>query len=380
MSAQVNCVIVDADAQNRQDLAGFLANCGVQIVGQFNTPEALAPLLGRSDSPHLAIINLDPNAHESLKKYGHLPRQFPQTSFFLMSQVLDANLLMEAMHLGVREFIPLPIAEDKFAAAVDRTCQQFGMAKKGKIIHFIPTMGGCGSTTVACNVAASLAKSAKTVLLDLDLVRGGVASYFDIRARYTIADIMESGDKLDKQLLDNALARHQGSGLSILARPDLPEDTQRVKQAGFARLLNFLCRMFDFVVMDSIMSIDPLYATAVQSSDLNVIIMQLNVPSAKNTERFVGTLRRMAIDSNKIKIVANRYIKKGWDIEPAEVERTLGLKISWTIPNDFKTAISAINLGEPLVLRAPRTEISQSMAGLANLLAGKGTVANASAA
>ena len=30
-----------------------------------------------------------------------------------MSQVLDANLLMDAMHLGVREFIPLPMSEEK---------------------------------------------------------------------------------------------------------------------------------------------------------------------------------------------------------------------------------------------------------------------------
>ena len=288
MSLQVNCVIVDADAQNRQELTGFLANYGVQVVSQFNAPDSLSTLLNRPDAPQLVIVNLDPNAADSLRRWGHLPRQFPQTNFFVMSQVLDANLLMEAMHLGVREFIPLPIAEDKFAAAIDRVCSQNGSGKKGKIIHFIPTMGGCGSTTVACNIAASLAKKAKTVLVDLDLIRGGAASYFDVRPRFTIADVMESSERLDRQLLDNALARHSGSGLSILARPEMPEDTQRVKPVGFARLLNVLSRMFDFVIVDSIMSIDPLYASAITNSDLNVIVMQLNVPSAKNAERFVG--------------------------------------------------------------------------------------------
>ena len=97
-----------------------------------------------------------------------------------------------------------------------------------------PDIGGCGSTTVACNVAAALAKTGKTVLVDLDLVRGGVASYFDIRPRYTIADVMDSGREARQALLDNALAIHQSSGLAILARPDLPEDTQRVKPPGFA--------------------------------------------------------------------------------------------------------------------------------------------------
>lgn len=371
MYLQLNCAIVDADAANRQELAGFLNQFGLHLAGQYPSVETLSPALSRGDAPQLVIINLDPNAPEMLKRVGHLPRQFPNVSFFLMSQVLDANLLMEAMHLGVKEFIPLPIAEDKFAAAIERVAQMHGMGKKARIIHVISTQGGCGSTTVSCNVAASLAKNAKTVLIDMDLVRGGVASYFDTRPRYTIADVMETADKVDKQLLDNALTLHAASKLAILARPEMPEDTQRVNPQGFSRLINVLGRMFDYVVIDSMMSVDPLYAAAIQASDINVMVMQLNVPSAKNTERFVGALRRMGIEAAKIRIVVNRFVKKGWDIEPEEVERALGLKISWSIPNDFKNAIAAINYGEPVVLRAPKAEMSLSLCGLAGQLNGQ---------
>ncbi|MGH7213944.1 MAG: AAA family ATPase, partial [Tepidisphaeraceae bacterium] len=358
MYVPLHCVTVEADAANRQELANFLVQFGVNLVGQYPSPDQLPHLLGRSDAPQLVVINLDPAPHETLKKVAHLPRQFPNVSFFLMSSVVDANLLMEAMHLGIKEFIPLPIAEDKFAVAIERVAGMYGMGKRAKIIHMIPTIGGCGSTTVACNVATSLARGAKAVLIDLDLVRGGVASSFDTRPRYTIGDVMDSAEKLDQQLLDNALALHPKSGLAILARPELPEDTQRVTANGLGRLLGVLGRMFDYVVIDSMMSIDPLYATCIQQADINVIVMQLNVPSAKNAERFVGALRRMGIESSKIRIVVNRFVKKGWDIEPEEVERTLGLKISWMVPNDFKNAIAAINYGEPVVLRAPRAEMS----------------------
>jgi pilus assembly protein CpaE len=120
------------------------------------------------------------------------------------------------------------------------------------------------------------------------------------------------------------------------------------------------------------MSIDPVYAEAIKAADVNLIVMQLNIPSAKNAERFVGALRRMGIDASKIKIVVNRYVKKGCDIEPDEVEKALGLKIAWMIPNDFKNAIAAINYGEPVVLRAPRAEISTSLQGLAQQLGVRG--------
>jgi pilus assembly protein CpaE len=279
---------------------------------------------------------------------------------------MDPHLLMDAMHMGIREFIPLPIIPEKFAAGIERVANQFGMGKRARIIHMIPTQGGCGSTTVACNLATSLAKAGKTVLLDLDLVCGTVASSFDIRPQYTISDVMESGEKLDVQLLDNALAVHPNTGLALLARPELPEDSQRVTAASLGRLLSLLGRMYDYVVVDSMMSIDPLYAMALQSADLNLLVMQLNIPSAKNTERFLGVMRRMGIDGPKTQIVVNRYVKKGWDIAPEEVERSLGLKISWMIPNDFKNAIAAINFGEPVVLRAPKSEMSVSLAGLAD--------------
>jgi len=373
MFVQLNAIVIDADPTNRSEMSAFLTQHGIHVSQQLPAADTLQTALQRSDAAQLVVLNLDPNPAEALKRVGHLPRQFPAVSFFVLSQVLDANLLMEAMHLGVKEFIPLPIHVEKFAAAIERVAGMNGMGKKAKTIHVIPTMGGCGSTTIACNVAASLAKVGKTALLDLDLVRGGVASYFDLRPRYTIADVMDQTATLDMQLLDNALARHAKSGLAVLSRPELPEDTQRVTQAGFNRLNVMLGRMFDYAVIDSIMSIDPVYAAAIAAADVNVIVMQLNVPSAKNAERFVGALRRMGIESSKMKIVVNRYVKKGWDIDPEEVERALGLKISWMVPNDFKSAIEAINFGEPVVIRSPRAEISTSLTGLAQMLNAKAT-------
>jgi pilus assembly protein CpaE len=242
---------------------------------------------------------------------------------------------------------------------------------RAKVIHMIPTAGGCGSTTIACNVAAGLARSHKTLLIDLDLIRGSVASALDLRPKYTIADIMDDATHLDGALLDNAITVHKASGLSVLARPAQPEESQRVTRAGLLRLLSLASRRFDYVVIDSLMSFDPLYLGAVQSADVNVLVMQLNVPAAKNAERFVSAIRRMGVDPNKVKVVANRFVRKGYDLAPQDVEKKLGLKIAWKIPNDFKNAIAAINYGEPVVLRTPRAEMAGSLCGLMGMLNGR---------
>jgi pilus assembly protein CpaE len=181
---------------------------------------------------------------------------------------------------------------------------------------------------------------------------------------------MDSAERVDQQMLDNAFTMDPRCNLSILARPEMPEDTQRVHAAGFNRLAGVLGRMFDYVVLDSVMSIDPVYSAAIEAADMNVIVMQLNVPSAKNAERYVGAIRRMGIESAKIRVVVNRFVKKGWDIEPEEVERSLGLKISWMIPNDYKNAIAAVNFGEPVVLRSPKSAIAASLLQLAGIFDG----------
>src|SRR5215217_2105877 len=99
MYVQLNSVIIDADTTNRQELATFLGQFGIHPMAQLPSCEQLHGLLARGDQPQLVIVNLDPDAHANLKHVGKLPREYPNVSFFLMSHVLDATLLMEAMSL-----------------------------------------------------------------------------------------------------------------------------------------------------------------------------------------------------------------------------------------------------------------------------------------
>jgi pilus assembly protein CpaE len=374
----LNCVIVDANAENRQEMSNFLSDHGATVIAVLANLEPLPPLLRRTDggAPHLVMVNLDPNAPETLRTVGPLVRQFPGTSFFVMSQQqqVDVQLLMDAMHFGIKEFIRLPADPEKLVAGIERVAQSVESeqgSKRAKVIHVIPSIGGCGATSIACNVAASLAKASKTALLDLDLVRGGAATSFDLNPRYTIADVMSSAETLDKHLIDNALAVHHGTGLCVLARPESAEDSQRVNKAGFNRLLSVLSKQFDYVVLDSVMSVDPMYASAIGAADVNLLVIQLNVPSVRNAERFLATMRRMGVDAQKIIVVVNRFEKKATDILPEDAAKALNMELSWLIPNDFRSAIAAINYGEPLVLRAPKSEVSASYGKLVQMLNGR---------
>ncbi|MGH7178844.1 MAG: AAA family ATPase [Tepidisphaeraceae bacterium] len=366
----LNCVVVDADPANRQELADFLSEHGATVSAILPSLDRLPAALQQAEGHQLVLVNLDPGAHETLKRVGDMIREYPSVNFFVLSKVVDPQLLIDAIHIRVKEFIALPMSSEKLLAGIERILHAEGDTR-GKVIHVIPTIGGCGATSISCNVAASLAKNHKTVLVDMDLIRGSAATSFDVHPKFTIADVISSGGTLDKHLLNNALAVHAGSGLSILARPELPEDSQKVSRVGLGRLLNVLTGSFDYVILDSVMSLDPVYLAAIESADVNLLVMQMNIPSARNAERFVTALKRLDVDAGRVKVVVNRFDRRAAELSPEDIEKNLGLKVAWTIPNDFKNSMAAINFGQPLVLRAPRAEVSGSYQGLVQMLNGR---------
>lgn len=371
MHLSLTSIVVDSNPADRQEMVQFLMQHGVGVQAELGSMEPLAETLAGSDLAQLVVVNLDPQPRENLGRVAQLVRQHPGISFLVMSRVLDPDLLMDAVHSGVKEFVALPVDEDRFARGLARIADAHRGARRGRVLHVLPTAGGCGATTVACNLAVALARHGKTVLVDLDLARGTVATSFDIRPRFTIADLMDLSQRLDRQLLDSALAVHEPSGVAILGRPELPEDAHKVSAQGVERLLHCLGREFDYVVMDSLTIMDAISHAVVKAADVNLLVMQLNVPGVRNAQRFIQAMRRAAVDTQRLRLVANRFLKRGAPIELNEAERAMGLPVAWTVPNDYRTALDAANFGEPVLLRNPRSDMSTSLVNLAATLNGR---------
>src|SRR5690348_787608 len=117
MFVQLSCVVVDADPGNRQEMANFLSGNGSNVIAPLASVDELAALLSQVEPPRVALVNIDPNPQDALTKIAPLIRQYPNTYFFVMTQVVEASLLMDAMHVGVKEFVPLPVNQDKLTAA-----------------------------------------------------------------------------------------------------------------------------------------------------------------------------------------------------------------------------------------------------------------------
>lgn len=99
--------------------------------------------------------------------------------------------------------------------------------------------------------------------------------------------------------------------------------------------------------MDTSAGFDLRAMTALENSDLVLLVTIVNLPALRNCQRCLELFEKSGFDKNKIQILVNRYMEND-EIKAEDVEEVLGRKIFWKVPNNYFTMMSAINKGVPV--------------------------------
>jgi pilus assembly protein CpaE len=75
--------------------------------------------------------------------------------------------------------------------------------------------------------------------------------------------------------------------------------------------------------------------------------MTAELPSVRNSVRYIEYLSKLGYSSSSIHVVLNRYSKKG-PLSDERIEKALGREISLRVPNSYNEVIRAINAGAPI--------------------------------
>ena len=130
---------------------------------------------------------------------------------------------LQAMRAGVTECIAEPIAQAEFTAALTRLIGERPTAPAGPVFAFIGAKGGVGTTTLAVNIATTLARltPASALMIDSHLVYGDAAVFLGVDARFSVLDALENLHRFDKSFFKSLVVR-TSSGLELLASSDRP--------------------------------------------------------------------------------------------------------------------------------------------------------------
>ncbi len=337
MGRRVRFIILNHDEQFGTELRAILTGFeGVKIVAEVDSGDLLAQTVKQIQSDVL-LVNLDPQPDNILPLAGEVAASHPELAVFAVSECADGQLILRAIRMGLKEFLTKPIDVDTLSQALDKVVEtRQDTPPQGKVITVLGSSGGVGATTLATNLAAELADltGGKIVLVDLDYRFGQVATFLDLDPTYTLADLCSTVEHTDQQMVERALVKHE-AGVRVLSRPATFTQSDSITAADCVGVLSVLAAFNDYVVVDGPIRFDPHAQAVLDLADVNLLVLQLLVPSVRNAVRILEGMREAGFNLERTRLVCNRVGKESSHLSVQDVVSTVNLRSYSTIPDDW---------------------------------------------
>lgn len=378
MSNVLRLAIVDPNDATRETLKSMLL--GMEMIwleAECSRYEFFGDVVAQTH-PDIGVVAIDRDPERALELVTKLGESSPDCSVLVLSSSNDANLILQAMRAGAKEFLPQPIRIEDLLAALGRISERrFGRGENkprgSQVIAVAGAIGGVGTTSLAVNLGCALAKDPRNsvALVDLDLCLGDADVFLDTIPDYTLVDVAQNVTRLDFTLLKRSLTKHS-SGLFLLPRPVQLADISLITPEDLQRVIGLLKATFTHLVFDLSKSYSPIDVIALEMATQVLLVTQLDLPCLRNVVRLMMSFGEMNGLDQKVKIVINRVGLDAGHITLKKAQETIGREIFWQVPNDYRTMVEARNNGVPLIDQAPKASVTHSISALAESLSGDG--------
>jgi pilus assembly protein CpaE len=335
------------------------------------SPVDLSLTLWRQAAPNVIFV-VSSNAEEIISTVTTLHQALPWAWLLVISEIRDTQVILQTVRAGAREFLNPPILPDNLHEAMERfhnECNRDKVKKiYGKVFGVVSAKGGAGTTTTAVNLATSIASmpATKVAVIDLGYPLGDAAALMDARPQFSVFDAFKVGSRLDTVLLESYITNKHG--ISLLAAPMEVEERALPDQDTFRETLKVVTETFTHAVVDvpSHLDLEYLHAFSKMCTQLLVVVTP-ELLSLWKTHRLLNYMNRWDIPG-KLKLVVNKN-DRSEEITTRQIQKMLDLKISWSLPFDYDSAIHAINHGKPLV-RENNSSLATAFGTMAEELTG----------
>jgi len=234
------------------------------------------------------------------------------------------------------------------------------------------SVGGCGATTIAVELATALARRSpdrRVALVDLNLVDGSAAAYLGSTPAMLLAEASGSAERIDAAVLA-AFAMRVGEGLDLLAAPRDPKAFARVSQVAVCRLLEVACQVYDWIVVDLPRHHQTWTLDVLAGSDEVLVVSELTVPALLAARALASEIEAELPDGARPRVILNRLASRVFGPAPslAEAEKALQRKADGGITSDWEAAAASVNLGGAISHHRPRSKIVRDISVLVDRL------------
>lgn len=337
-----------------------------------NSTSELAGCIERTGSA-VALVDVDPVPAQRMAELGSWASLWNKCRLIVMANATSQELLLESMQIGARHFLNKSAIDSTLAGVIHRlVMSQPSQPPKGAVLTVLSASGGCGATTLAVNLASELQEHVWPVLLvDMDCCYGGVGTYLGLSGSYGLAEAMAGMHEPDPQLITSSATRYSDR-LHVLLSP-ASVNLHRPAALATENLDNLIeaCRSaYGAIVIDAGRLQMPIAAQLAHASRKIILLMQMTVKDIRSGREMKRSLLSGGIDEGAVELVVNRYNKRRSQISLAQCHEALGEGGLELLCNDYTSAVSAINYGQPLGRVAPSSPLRQDVRRLAERYAG----------
>ncbi|MFL6064277.1 MAG: CpaE family protein [Friedmanniella sp.] len=335
-----------------------------------------AALWGSDPAGPPSVVVLDcaaGGAAASLELTAALDEQCPTLSVVLVTDA-GSEVALAAIRAGATDILHPEADRSEVVHVIRRATeladvravQQLGgpppeqLASSGRVISVVSPKGGVGKTTVATNLAVGLARMAPqaTVLVDLDIQFGDVASGLNLDPEYFLPSAVTGAASRDTMVLKTFLTLHE-TGLYVLAAPESPIEADGISADAVRRLLRTLATEFRYVVVDTAPGLSE-HTLAVMDETTDVVLLtSMDVPGLRGLRKELETLRALDLLGQRRQVVLN-FSDPATGLSLADIEATVGTSIDVMLPRS-KAAPASVNLGVPLLQSGTRDPMTKQL-------------------
>lgn len=352
MDNNLNVLLIDRDENSRSVIKAYLTEIeGVGIAAEFSDFEEGFKLAGNSGRC-IVVVDVSENLDRISSAIKELKTLNSEAFVVALSNRASADVIIKALRSGAKEFIAKPVIKTEFVEIFKSIIKDINSKEAKdtcKIISTFSNKGGIGKTSIAVNLAVELAQMSKekVALIDLNLQLGDVATFLDMTPPFAMDYIADNINNLDEDELLKAMTRYKNTSLYVIADPLNIDKSKDITAEQIKNILTALKKTFSYIVIDIGTNIDSKTITALDFSDLVLLIAIVNLPAIRSTQRCMELFDKLGYNADKIKLVLNRYMENE-DIKTSDIEEVVKQKVYWKIPNNYLIMMSAINKGVPV--------------------------------
>jgi pilus assembly protein CpaE len=303
-------------------------------------------------APDICLLDFDGDRRSAAMVAERIHADAPDTAIFAVSSQSQPDFIIQAMRSGCSEYLLKPLDPEQLLNAVARVGGRRREKKdsdRAQVFAFIGAKGGCGVTTLVTQMGALLASTygRKVLVLDLHPDFGDAALYLGLtKYRYHFFELAENTDRLDADLLQSFVLHHS-SGLDLIPAPHGTEPAHQTAPGALAHTLDFVRSRYEFILVDLPPGLKDENLELIRHCDQVNVVTVAEVSALRNVVRQTDYLTRKHIGAERIKIVLNRHQKRAL-ITEAQIEKSIGQKIFWKVPNQYVHVVKTISGGDPV--------------------------------